>query len=124
MDADGSHAPEELPNLLDALGNADAVLGSRWVPGGQVVNWPLSRHLISRGGNLYTRLALRMPFKDATGGYRAYRMKRAGLDGPRRGRLAGLLLPGRPGLARATGRATASSRCRSPSPSASAGPAR
>jgi dolichol-phosphate mannosyltransferase len=75
MDADGSHAPEELPKLLDALGNADAVLGSRWVTGGQVVNWPLSRHLISRTGNLYTRLALRMPFKDATGGYRAYRMK-------------------------------------------------
>jgi dolichol-phosphate mannosyltransferase len=75
MDADGSHAPEELPTLLDALGNADAVLGSRWVAGGTVLNWPLSRHLISRTGNLYTRLALRMPFKDATGGYRAYRMK-------------------------------------------------
>jgi dolichol-phosphate mannosyltransferase len=75
MDADGSHAPEELPRLLDALVDADAVLGSRWVPGGKVLNWPLSRHLISRTGNLYTRLALRMPFKDATGGYRAYRMK-------------------------------------------------
>jgi dolichol-phosphate mannosyltransferase len=75
MDADGSHAPEELPKLLDALVDADVVLGSRWVPGGKVLNWPLSRHLISRTGNLYTRLALRMPFKDATGGYRAYRMK-------------------------------------------------
>jgi dolichol-phosphate mannosyltransferase len=75
MDADGSHAPEELPTLLDALIDADAVLGSRWVPGGKVLNWPLSRHLISRTGNLYTRLALRMPFKDATGGYRVYRMK-------------------------------------------------
>jgi dolichol-phosphate mannosyltransferase len=75
MDADGSHAPEELPTLLDALVDADAVLGSRWVPGGKVLNWPLSRHLISRTGNLYTRIALRMPFKDATGGYRAYRMK-------------------------------------------------
>jgi dolichol-phosphate mannosyltransferase len=75
MDADGSHAPEELPRLLDALVDSDAVLGSRWVPGGKVLNWPLSRHLISRTGNLYTRLALRMPFKDATGGYRAYRMK-------------------------------------------------
>lgn len=75
MDADGSHAPEELPALLDALVDADVVLGSRWVPGGKVLNWPLSRHLISRTGNLYTRLALRMPFKDATGGYRAYRMK-------------------------------------------------
>ncbi|HEY7224581.1 MAG TPA: polyprenol monophosphomannose synthase [Micromonosporaceae bacterium] len=75
MDADGSHSPEELTKLLDALTDADAVLGSRWVAGGTVLNWPLSRHLISRTGNLYTRLALRMPFKDATGGYRAYRMK-------------------------------------------------
>jgi dolichol-phosphate mannosyltransferase len=84
MDADGSHAPEELPKLLDALSDADAVLGSRWVPGGKVMNWPVSRHLISRTGNLYTRLALGMPFKDATGGYRAYRMKTLdamGLDG-------------------------------------------
>jgi dolichol-phosphate mannosyltransferase len=84
MDADGSHAPEELPRLLDALGEADAVIGSRWVRGGTVLNWPLSRHLISRTGNLYTRLALRMPFKDATAGYRAYRMKTLdamGLDG-------------------------------------------
>ncbi|HEY7175155.1 MAG TPA: polyprenol monophosphomannose synthase [Micromonosporaceae bacterium] len=74
MDADGSHAPEELPTLLDALRNADMVLGSRWVPGGTVVNWPAHRFLLSRGGNLYTRLALGMPIKDATGGYRAYRM--------------------------------------------------
>lgn len=74
MDADGSHAPEELPRLLDALAEADVVLGSRWVRGGRVVNWPLHRHLLSRGGNLYTRLALGMPFRDATGGYRAYRL--------------------------------------------------
>ncbi|HLT10728.1 MAG TPA: polyprenol monophosphomannose synthase [Micromonosporaceae bacterium] len=74
MDADGSHAPEELPRLLDALVNADAVLGSRWVRGGKVLNWPLHRYVISIGGNLYTRLVLGMPFRDATGGYRAYRM--------------------------------------------------
>jgi dolichol-phosphate mannosyltransferase len=74
MDADGSHAPEELPVLLDALRNADLVLGSRWTRGGTVVNWPVHRLLLSRGGNLYTRLALNMPVKDATGGYRAYRM--------------------------------------------------
>jgi dolichol-phosphate mannosyltransferase len=74
MDADGSHAPEELPRLLDALRDADAVLGSRWVRGGTVVNWPLHRYAISITGNVYTRLALGMPFKDATGGYRAYRM--------------------------------------------------
>ncbi|HET8682663.1 MAG TPA: polyprenol monophosphomannose synthase [Micromonosporaceae bacterium] len=74
MDADGSHAPEQLPRLLDALRGADVVLGSRWVPGGSVVNWPAHRLVLSRGGNLYTRLALGMPVHDATGGYRAYRM--------------------------------------------------
>lgn len=74
MDADGSHAPEQLPDLLGALVDADVVLGSRWVKGGTVVNWPLHRLVLSRGGNLYVRLALGMPLKDATGGYRAYRM--------------------------------------------------
>jgi len=75
MDADGSHAPEELPRLLTALRDADLVLGSRWVPGGQVLNWPRRRTLLSRGGNLYTRLALGLPIGDATGGFRAYRSK-------------------------------------------------
>jgi dolichol-phosphate mannosyltransferase len=73
MDADGSHAPEQLPRLLAALATADVVLGSRWVPGGEVVNWPLSRLVLSRGGNLYTRLALGIKLGDVTGGYRAYR---------------------------------------------------
>ena len=73
IDADGSHAPEQLPRLLAALRDADVVLGSRWVAGGTVVNWPKSRELISRSGNLYTRVALGMPLRDATGGYRAYR---------------------------------------------------
>jgi dolichol-phosphate mannosyltransferase len=73
MDADGSHAPEQLPRLLTALDHADVVLGSRWVTGGQVLNWPRSRRLLSRGGNLYTRLALGIELHDATGGYRAYR---------------------------------------------------
>ena len=74
MDADGSHAPEELTKLLDALHDHDVVLGTRYVPGGSVHNWPLHRLLLSRGGNIYIRMALGMPFKDATGGYRAYRM--------------------------------------------------
>ena len=73
MDADGSHQPEELPRLLAALRSADVVLGSRWVPGGEVHNWPASRLWLSRGGNAYVRLALGMPLRDATGGYRAYR---------------------------------------------------
>jgi dolichol-phosphate mannosyltransferase len=74
MDADGSHAPEQLTRLLDALRDADAVLGSRYVKGGSVVNWPRRRLILSRGGNIYVQLALGVPFKDATGGYRAYRM--------------------------------------------------
>ena len=73
MDADGSHPPEQLTRLLDALPDSDVVLGSRWVPGGAVVNWPRTRAFLSRGGNLYTRLALGVPLRDATGGYRAYR---------------------------------------------------
>ena len=73
MDADGSHAPEELPRLLAALRDADLVIGSRWVPGGQVRNWPLSRLLLSRGASIYTRLLLRYPVKDSTAGYRTYR---------------------------------------------------
>jgi len=74
MDADGSHRAVDLPVLLNALVDADAVLGSRWVSGGEVVNWPLSRKILSRGGNLYTRMMLRIPLHDATGGFRAYRI--------------------------------------------------
>lgn len=73
MDADGSHQPEQLPRLLDAISDADLVLGSRWVRGGEVVNWPRSREILSRGGNLWTRIALGIPLKDATGGYRVFR---------------------------------------------------
>jgi dolichol-phosphate mannosyltransferase len=73
MDADGSHQPEQLPRLLTALTGADLVLGSRWVAGGTVVNWPLSRKILSRGGNLWTRMMLGIPLRDATGGYRAFR---------------------------------------------------
>ncbi len=78
MDADGSHQPEQLPTLLAALSTADLVLGSRWVPGGSVVNWPLRRRLLSQGGNTYVRGALKLGIGDATGGFRAFR--RATLD--------------------------------------------
>ncbi|MEV6717918.1 polyprenol monophosphomannose synthase [Lentzea sp. NPDC051208] len=73
MDADGSHAPEQLHRLLDALPQADLVLGSRWVPGGEVVNWPAQRKFLSLGGSLYSRLALGANIRDMTGGYRAFR---------------------------------------------------
>lgn len=73
MDADGSHAPEHLPALLDAAEQADVVVGSRWVRGGEVVNWPRHREALSRGANLYTRLALGIGVRDSTAGFRAYR---------------------------------------------------
>lgn len=73
MDADGSHQPEQLPPMLRALEDADLVLGSRWVPGGSVVNWPWRRQALSRGGNLYTRLLLGIPVRDVTSGFRLFR---------------------------------------------------
>ncbi|MDP9800015.1 dolichol-phosphate mannosyltransferase [Arcanobacterium wilhelmae] len=76
MDADGSHRPEQLPLLLERAYASDApdlVIGSRWTHGGEVVNWPKSREVLSRGGNLYIKLWLGLPAKDATAGYRVYR---------------------------------------------------
>ncbi len=73
MDADGSHRPEDLPRLLATSAGADAVIGSRYVPGGTVVNWPKSREFLSRGANLYNRILLGVRVKDATGGFRVYR---------------------------------------------------
>jgi dolichol-phosphate mannosyltransferase len=73
MDADGSHQPEQLPLLLDAIADADLVIGSRWIPGGSVVNWPWHRAALSRGGNLYTRLLLGIGVRDATAGFRVFR---------------------------------------------------
>ena len=79
MDADCSHQPEQLPLLLDAVQQgADMAIGSRYVPGGRTENWPLDRQLISRGGNLYSRVLLGTRIHDITGGYRAY--KRATLE--------------------------------------------
>jgi dolichol-phosphate mannosyltransferase len=73
MDADGSHQPEQLHLLLDALAGADLVIGSRWVPGGSVVNWPRRRELLSRGGNFYVRTLLGVKVRDATAGFRLFR---------------------------------------------------
>lgn len=74
MDADGSHPPERLPSMLAAVdAGADLAIGSRYVPGGSVVNWPWQRHVISRGGNVYSRIMLGVGIKDITAGYRAYR---------------------------------------------------
>jgi dolichol-phosphate mannosyltransferase len=73
LDADGSHQPEQLPTLLAALRDADLVIGSRWVAGGSVVNWPLSRKVLSVGGNVYARLLLGIPLRDITAGFRLFR---------------------------------------------------
>ncbi len=74
MDADGSHRPEDLGALLDAVRDgADLALGSRWVPGGRVVNWPRRREVLSRGGSAWSRLMIRTPVRDVTGGFRAFR---------------------------------------------------
>ena len=84
MDADGSHRPEDLPKLLAVSEQADAVIGSRYVPGGTVVNWPKSREFLSKGANLYNRIMLGVQVKDATGGFRVYRaatLRRIDLNG-------------------------------------------
>ncbi|CAN5462136.1 polyprenol monophosphomannose synthase [soil metagenome] len=73
MDADGSHQPEQLSSLLDALRQADLVIGSRWVRGGSVVNWPVTRTVLSVGGNIYARVLLGIPVRDVTAGYRLFR---------------------------------------------------
>ncbi len=79
MDADLSHDPTDLPRLVAAIeAGADLVVGSRYVPGGSTPDWPLSRRLISRGGNLYARILLDLDVRDATAGFRAFR--RAALD--------------------------------------------
>ncbi len=74
MDADGSHRVDDLPAMMDAQHNSDIsiTLGTRWIPGGSVVNWPLFRQLLSRAGTAYARIALRIPLHDLTGGFRIY----------------------------------------------------
>lgn len=73
MDADGSHDPKDLTEILRKIADFDCVLGSRWIPGGKVQNWPKSRQFLSQGGNIYSRLMLGFNISDSTGGFRAYR---------------------------------------------------
>jgi len=77
MDADGSHPPERLPDMIGQVASdlpaaPSLAVGSRWVPGGSVVNWPRHRQLLSRGGNTYARLMLGLSLKDITAGFRVY----------------------------------------------------
>lgn len=73
MDADFSHDPHDVPKLLNELAQKDVVIGSRYVNGISVINWPLRRLLISAAGNAYARIVTGMPYKDVTGGFRAWR---------------------------------------------------
>jgi dolichol-phosphate mannosyltransferase len=73
MDADLSHDPAQLPSLLDAAERSDVVIGSRYVPGGRIVNWPLRRRLLSRFANIYVRMVTRLSARDCTSGYRCWR---------------------------------------------------
>ncbi|GAB3311337.1 polyprenol monophosphomannose synthase [Epidermidibacterium keratini] len=73
MDADGSHQPEQLGRLRGAIEYADVVIGSRWVSGGTIKNWPRGREVLSRVGNIYIRRALGLRVRDVTAGYRLYR---------------------------------------------------
>ena len=72
MDCDYSHHPRYLPAILEAARKHDLVIGSRYVPGGGITNWPLRRRILSRFANLYTRLLLRLPVHDCTAGFRCY----------------------------------------------------
>lgn len=73
MDADGSHRADDLNKILESTKDADLVIGSRWISGGAVNNWPLSRTLLSRGGNVFARMMLGTQIQDMTSGFRAYR---------------------------------------------------
>lgn len=73
MDADLSHDPDEIPNFLKAIEDADLVIGSRYVTGVNVINWPLSRLLLSMGASIYTRIITGMPIKDCTAGFKCFR---------------------------------------------------
>ncbi len=73
-DADGSHQPEQLPAMLAELeSGGDLVIGTRWMPGGEIRNWPLRRQLLSRAGTAFARVMLRSRFRDITSGYRGFR---------------------------------------------------
>ena len=87
MDSDLSHDPSALPSLLTAIDEgADMAIGSRYVPGGEILNWPVHRRLLSRYGNRYSSFVLRLDVSDTTSGFRAYRtdiLGRMGVDGIR-----------------------------------------
>ncbi len=75
MDADLSHDPKEIPNFLERIKDYDLVIGSRYIKGINVINWPLRRLILSYGANIYTRVITGLPLKDSTGGFKCFRRK-------------------------------------------------
>jgi dolichol-phosphate mannosyltransferase len=75
MDADFSHDPREIPNMLKAIQQADLILGSRYIDGVRVVNWPLSRLFLSKGASYYVRIITGLPVYDPTGGFKCFRRR-------------------------------------------------
>jgi len=75
MDSDFSHQPRHLPAFFDAIRDYDVVLGSRYMRGGETEGWPLRRKLLSKGGNLYARTILGLPYSDLTGGFKCFRAR-------------------------------------------------
>jgi len=83
MDADGSHDVDEIPDMILGLENDDVIIGSRYVNGVSVVNWPIRRLILSYGANVYSKIVTGMPLKDATGGFKAWKrnvLESIGLD--------------------------------------------
>jgi dolichol-phosphate mannosyltransferase len=93
MDADFSHAPAQIPELVAALAGADMVVASRYVAGGRIVNWPLSRRIFSRAANAVARTLLRVPIHDYTGGFRAYSRRAAEVIGATCGKIGRGFIP-------------------------------
>lgn len=93
MDADFSHTPAQIPELVAALAGADMVVASRYVSGGRIVNWPLSRRIFSRLANTLARALLRVPIHDYTGGFRAYSRRAAELIGATCGKFGRGFIP-------------------------------
>jgi len=88
MDADYSHDPKEIPSFLETIKDADVVIGSRYCKGVNVINWPLSRLILSIFANKYTRVITGLPIKDSTGGYKCFRrevLEKINLDNIRSG---------------------------------------
>lgn len=73
MDADGSHSAQDLPKLLEVCQDYDLVIGSRYIKGGRVINWPLHRQLLSKGGNIFAKIMLGQKINDMTAGFRVFR---------------------------------------------------